>query len=138
MSVVRHANHQLAFMIRYHLKIQLTFNLCSDSMVRIWGSMKSFRVEILSPSTSEKDLTHKYELYRSYGVLEYWVVAPTEKTLTIYHLNASGEYRPSQLYTRGNIVFSTMLEGFSLDLAEVFEPFDWKALEEEEKSYQRI
>lgn len=95
-------------------------------------------VEILSPSTSEKDLNHKYELYRSYGVREYWVVFPTEKSMLIYKLDKSGEYVSSRLFTRSDIVDSSVLDGFSLDLSEVFEPFDREAYEAEEKYYRRI
>lgn len=95
-------------------------------------------VEILSPSTSEKDLTYKYDLYQSHGVHEYWVVGPTDKTLLIYTLDASGKYQPSRLYVRGNVVTSTVLEGFSLDLSDVFEPFDWAVHDELEKQYNRV
>lgn len=95
-------------------------------------------VEILSPSTSEKDLTDKYDLYESYGVREYWVVSPTEKTLLIYTLDASCHYQPSRLFVRGDVVKSSVLEGFSLDLSEVFDPFDWAAHDAEEKYYNRV
>jgi len=95
-------------------------------------------VEILSPSTSEKDLTYKYDLYRDHGVREYWVVSPTEKTLMIYTLDESGEYLPSRLYVRGDEVTSSVLEGFSLDLSEVFEPFNWEVHDELEKQYNRV
>ena len=95
-------------------------------------------VEILSPATSEKDLTDKYDLYESHGVREYWVVSPTEKTLLIYTLDASGQYQPSRLFTRGSVVRSSVLEGFSLDLSEVFDPFDWAAHDAEEKQYNRL
>lgn len=33
-------------------------------------------IEILSPSSSTKDLKHKYNLYEQVGVPEYWVVDP--------------------------------------------------------------
>lgn len=95
-------------------------------------------VEILSPSTSEKDLTFKYELYRDHNVGEYWVASPTEKTLLIYTLNASGDYQPSRLYVRGDVVTSSILQGFSLDLSDVFETFDWEAHDELEKQYNRV
>ena len=95
-------------------------------------------VEILSPSTSEKDLTDKYDLYESQGVGEYWVVSPTEKTLLIYTLDSSGHYQPSRLFVRGDVVKSSVLEGFSLDLSEVFDPFDWAAHDAEEKYYNRV
>lgn len=95
-------------------------------------------VEILSPSTSEKDLTWKYDLYEESGVKEYWVVSPTEKNMMIYTLDHEGKYQPSRLFTRGDIIRSSVLEGFALDLSDVFEPFDWEAHDEAEKYYNRV
>lgn len=95
-------------------------------------------LEILSPSTTEKDLTYKYELYESHSVKEYWVVSPTEKTLMIYTLDQSGTYQPSRLFVRGDVVRSSVLDGFVLDLSNVFEPFDWEAHDAEEKYYNRV
>lgn len=95
-------------------------------------------VEILSPSTTEKDLTYKYDLYQSHGVHEYWVVSPTEKTLLIYTLGESGKYQPSRLYVRSDVVTSTVLEGFSLDLSDIFEAFNWEVHDELEKQYNRV
>lgn len=95
-------------------------------------------VEILSPSTTEKDLTYKYDLYESHGVREYWVVSPGDKTLQIYTLESNDRYRPSRLYVRSNRVFSTVLEGFSVDLSDIFQPFDWEAHDEAEKYVHRI
>lgn len=94
--------------------------------------------KILSPTTSEKDLTYKYELYLDYGVWDYWVVSPSEKTLLIYTLDGSRKYQPSRLYIRGDVVTSSVLEGFSMDLSEVFEPYDWVAHDEAEKYYHLI
>ena len=95
-------------------------------------------VEILSPSSSHRDLTFKYDLYKKHGVEEYWVAHPEEKTLLIYTLDANQEYIPSRLYTRGDTVASGVLEGFELNLDEVFDPFDWAKVEEEEATYNRM
>jgi Uma2 family endonuclease len=50
-------------------------------------------IEILSPATSQKDFTEKYEIYQFAGVREYWVVHPHEATVLIYHLDDQGEYQ---------------------------------------------
>ncbi|HHH52932.1 MAG TPA: Uma2 family endonuclease [Bacteroidetes bacterium] len=81
-------------------------------------------VEILSPSSSKHDLKYKYELYEEYGVKEYWVVHPEEQTLLIYTLDEQGKYQPGYLKTRGDIVKSTVLVGFELNLDDVFEEPD--------------
>lgn len=41
-------------------------------------------VEILSPSNSKHDLKDKLELYEEYGVPEYWIVDPQNKSVVLY------------------------------------------------------
>jgi len=36
-------------------------------------------IEILSPGNNKKELQNKYEVYEEAGVLEYWIIHPTEK-----------------------------------------------------------
>ena len=43
-----------------------------------------FIVEVLSPSTREKDIWLKLHKYRKAGVREYWIVDPDGKTVTVY------------------------------------------------------
>ena len=43
-------------------------------------------VEILSPSTARNDKLRKKALYEKYGVKEYWIVDPLNKTIEVYHL----------------------------------------------------
>ena len=77
-------------------------------------------VEILSPGDNKKELQNKYEVYEESGVKEYWVVHPNECTLIIYTL-VEGKYSTSRILTMGDIVKSKAIEGFELDLTEVFE-----------------
>ena len=49
-------------------------------------------IEILSPATSKKDLTERFDIYEKAGVKEYWVVHPTDGTVIPYRLNAQGIY----------------------------------------------
>lgn len=76
-------------------------------------------VEILSPGNNRKELRNKYEVYEESGVREYWVIHPDEQTLLIYTLT-DGKYQPSKLFTSGDIVESNCIQGFKLDLEEVF------------------
>jgi Uma2 family endonuclease len=80
-------------------------------------------IEILSPGSNRKELKYKYEVYEESGVKEYWVIQPTEQTLLIYSLT-TGKYVPSRLFSPGDIVSSACIEGFSLDLEEVFKDLD--------------
>ncbi len=80
-------------------------------------------VEILLPGNNRKELKDKYEVYEESGVLEYWIIHPSEQTLLIYSL-VNGKYQPSKLFTTGDIVSSTCIDGFALDLTYVFADLD--------------
>ena len=41
-------------------------------------------VEVLSPSTMKNDRTHKKDVYAKYGVREYWLVNPTDRSIEVY------------------------------------------------------
>lgn len=77
-------------------------------------------VEILSPSTSRKDIGVKFALYERHGVLEYWIIHPAEESLMVFTLGEDGKYGRPQGYGRGDLAVSTVLEGLELDLEEVF------------------
>jgi Uma2 family endonuclease len=76
-------------------------------------------VEILSPSNNKKELRNKYEVYEESGVKEYWIVSPQDYTFLVYTLK-DGKFVPSRLMGEGDVVHSSVLPGFSLDLSEVF------------------
>ena len=76
-------------------------------------------VEILSPSNSTKELKYKYEVYEEAGVKEYWVVFPQEKTMLVYTL-VNGSFTSSRLMVAGDVVTSSVLPGFSMDIEELF------------------
>lgn len=80
-------------------------------------------VEILSPGNNKKELLHKYEVYQESGVKEYWIIQPIEQTLLIYTLQ-NGRYVSSRLMTSGDVVTSSVLPGFSLDLEDFFKDMD--------------
>jgi Uma2 family endonuclease len=76
-------------------------------------------VEIRSPSTAERDQTVKRRLYEEHGVKEYWLVDPDAMTVTVLLLGERG-YEEAGAYSLGQTLTSPTLEGFSVDLAEVF------------------
>ena len=76
-------------------------------------------VEIRSPSTASLDETTKRELYERYGVREYWLADPEAQTVTVLLLGESG-YEVAGIYARGDTLTSPTLEGFSLNLDEIF------------------
>ncbi len=77
-------------------------------------------VEILSPSTAERDRTIKRDLYARHGVREYWLVDPHAKSVTVLMLGEN-RFALSGEYGEGQTLTSPTLEGFSLDLSTVFQ-----------------
>ncbi len=78
-------------------------------------------VEILSPGNNKTELLYKYTVYEEFGVKEYWVVSPAEKTFLKYTLDENGKYQPSKLFTLSEMIYSDILPEFVLDLDEIFE-----------------
>lgn len=74
----------------------------------------------MSPSNNKKELKYKYEVYEEAGVLEYWIVYPTEPGLVINVLT-NGKYVPSRMMVQGDVATSAVLPGFSIVLDELFE-----------------
>lgn len=84
-------------------------------------------VEILSPSTSRKDLNEKYRLYERSGVREYWVVDPGNRSILAYRRGEDGSFGEGELREplRGYApLHSLVLEGFILDPLELFAAMD--------------
>ncbi len=83
-------------------------------------------VEILSPSTTRKDMEIKRDLYEGHSVREYWIVDPGNRFILVYLLGEDGAYREEpELYTVGvkperPLLESAVLSGFTLDLRELF------------------
>jgi Uma2 family endonuclease len=99
--------------------------VCNPSIIDTRGCIGApdIVIEILSPSNNKKELKYKYEIYEEAGVKEYWVVIPDEKAFLIYTL-IDGKYQPSRLMVSGDIITSSVLDGFQLDLSMLFENMD--------------
>ncbi len=76
-------------------------------------------VEIRSPSTAGLDEVTKRELYERYGVKEYWMANPEAQTVTVLLLGENG-YEVAGIYAKSDTLTSPTLEGFSIDLNEIF------------------
>ena len=76
-------------------------------------------VEILSPSTANRDRTRKRALYAQYGVPEYWLVAPDARTVTVLRLGAAG-FTVVAHYGAGETLTSPTLPGFTANLDDIF------------------
>ncbi len=77
-------------------------------------------VEIRSESTARRDWTVKRELYAHHGVKEYWIVDSDATTVSVLLLE-DGKLNVAGVYVVGDTLTSTVLEGFSVALADIFQ-----------------
>ena len=79
-------------------------------------------VEILSPSTRQRDRQIKRTLYERSGVREYWLVDPDLDVVTVHRRSASGAFPvDASLSVEGSDTLATpLLPGWSLTLERLF------------------
>jgi len=78
-------------------------------------------VEIVSPNTIRRDTVVKKGIYESFGVKEYWIVYPDERVIEVWVLSEGGRYELYSFAEKEGKVKSKVLEGFEVDLKEVFD-----------------
>ncbi|MCZ7649556.1 MAG: Uma2 family endonuclease [Planctomycetota bacterium] len=76
-------------------------------------------VEVLSPSTREKDLTVKRELYTRHGVVELWYVDLEARRVELYRPREEPTKPQTYFYEKDALV-SPLLPGFELALEPLF------------------
>lgn len=76
-------------------------------------------VEILSPSTSRRDWNEKREMYAKHGVREYLVMDPANKIVWRLGLRDDA-LEIEQTYYEGDTIESSVIEGFTVAVNEVF------------------
>ena len=76
-------------------------------------------VEVLSPSETPRTLRAKLEDFRTAGVEECWVVAPTAETVQVLRLSAEG-IETVHTYSFGEAVQSVVFSNLSMATAEIF------------------
>lgn len=76
-------------------------------------------IEILSPSTASIDRNFKRALYARHGVKEFWLVDTDARNITVMLLREHG-YEIIGIYGEGQTLTSPMLEGFTLNISEIF------------------
>lgn len=76
-------------------------------------------IEILSKSTKHIDRGDKKERYEYFEVPEYWIVDPVAQSIEVYVLQ-KGKYKLTSFAEEIGTIQSSVLVGFSLEVAEVF------------------
>lgn len=77
-------------------------------------------IEVLSPGNTKKEMRDKLAIYQHAGIPEYWVVDPDRVHVIRYNLNENGAYQSSLPFVEDDKVGSEVLEGFELNLEEIF------------------
>ncbi len=77
-------------------------------------------VEIISPGSTRIDRITKRQLYATYGVPEYWMISPNERTIEVLSLKDGG-YETFGLYENDEALTSLLLPGFSIKANELFD-----------------
>ncbi len=76
-------------------------------------------IEILSPSTSKKDVINKFEIYEESGVKEYWIVDPINELVDVLVLK-DNKYQLVKKYVNDDKVPMNIFPGFEIDLVDIF------------------
>src|SRR3954470_10583522 len=77
-------------------------------------------LEVVSEDKPERDLVDKRGDYAEGRVPEYWIVNPQTETITVLRLRGE-TYEEAGIYRRGESAASTLLPGFSVAVAAVFD-----------------
>lgn len=76
-------------------------------------------IEILSPTSVQRDTVQKREVYSRNGVQEYWIVDPTGTSVEVLTQQGDG-LELWQRFARESTLTSPLLPGLELDLSAVF------------------
>ena len=79
-------------------------------------------VEVLSPSTADRDRATKRDRYAQAGVLEYWLADPDAKTIEVLTAQDNA-FHTAAIYAPGDALSSPLLPGFALNVDAVFAEF---------------
>ena len=80
-------------------------------------------IEIVSPLTAKLDYKTKYIAYEKAGVLEYWIVDPSNQKVDVFLLK-SGVYQEVKRYFREDSIKVSILDDLTINLTNIFPPLD--------------
>ena len=95
--------------------------ICDTNKIDVQGCIGApdLIIEILSKGNSKKEMDIKYDLYEENGVLEYWIVNPSEKTIFIYVLK-DGKYIGTKPLIEDSTLKSPTFPKLTFEVKEVF------------------
>ena len=78
-------------------------------------------IEILSNSTSRRDLKDKFYLYETAGVREYWIVEPNTGYVIQYQLGAESKYIQNGIFAKGDLMTSGVFPDLVVTISDIFD-----------------
>ena len=76
-------------------------------------------MEVVSPNDPERDKVTKRREYAQSGIPEYWIVDPTDASITVLTLRGQ-EYALRGAFVAGESASSVLLEGFRVAVSDLF------------------
>lgn len=107
------------------LFIQAERTFLIDPVEGIFGA-PDLVMEIISPGTGRLDRYTKRALHERFGVREYWLIDPGNRTVEIFVMRDNACQLPNMTEIEGKAV-STILPGFEVDLVALFRPLPSRA-----------
>ncbi len=77
-------------------------------------------IEVISPGSIRRDRVDKKDLFEQFAVKEFWLIDPQNKTIEIYTME-NNAYRLHEFQEQEGKITSLVLEGFEIDVKDVFE-----------------
>ena len=95
--------------------------VCDESKIdkKRCNGAPDMTIEILSPSTTKRDLLTKLVKYQNAGVREYWIVDPDTEIVNV-HILENGHYTITS-YKNHEAIAVAVLDGCVITLSDVFE-----------------
>ena len=106
--------------VKPDVSVVCNFNI-ADNFKRLYTA-PDLVVEVLSESTKINDKVKKKATYEKFGVKEYWIVDPEDRSIEVYHnvngkFNLSGEYK---LHSDRTQIKVSIFDDLTVDLHKVF------------------
>lgn len=76
-------------------------------------------IEILSLGNTKRDTQDKFQLYEENGVQEYWIVHPSDETVSVFDL-INDKYQLRTIYGNDEKIPALVLEDCVLDAVDIF------------------
>ena len=88
--------------------------------------LPALAAEVVSRGSVQRDYVTKREEYLAYGLLEYWIVDPLERKVTV--LTRRGDTWAEAVFRDDQVIASLVLPGFATTVAEL-----WVDVEEDDE-----